>query len=124
MALSLYQQAENHLAELRHLEIVSQQHIEKAIGISEPGLIKQYYASLDGVRKRRIEQEKYLETLARLVMEKRERLSNVANEKHMLKELEKIEHREYRSEQNRLEQKFIDEISTIKHYEKTRNKGC
>ena len=58
-----------------------------------------------------------MQTLAKLVKEKREKLRATANEKKIFEELEKKEHVKYVRASNKLELKFFDEMSTIKHYQ-------
>ena len=122
-AMREYQKAENKLIEMKAIEIHSQNQIEDAKIDGNPALIGQYYASLDSVRRSRIEQEKVLIGLNKFVEIKRQLLRGAVKEKRVLEELEKKEHLQHKFEVDKHEQKFFDEISTIKHYAKTRNEG-
>lgn len=84
----------------------------------EPAKISQLYKSLEGVRKKRIKQERYLISLAEVVREKRAVLRQRSNEKKVFEELEKKEREEYVREGNRQEQKFYDDLSAINHSQK------
>jgi flagellar protein FliJ len=119
LAINVFQQGEGKLGIINQDEKQAQEKIEKLkMERFDPAAISQYYNSLDGIRSERIEQEIYLTTCAKLVKEKREKLRAVSNEKKVFEELEKREHVEYVRESNRLEQKFFDEMSTIKQFQK------
>lgn len=119
LALDVYRQGEEKLKKIRQNEKLSQEKIEHIkLEKFDPATISQYYKSLDGIRRERIEQEHYLKTCAMLVKEKREKLRLMSSEKKVFEELEKRERLEYVREGNRVEQKFFDEMATIKHNQK------
>jgi flagellar protein FliJ len=122
-AMREYQKAVDKLNDMREAEINSQHQIEKAKNGGNPALIGPYYTSLEGVRRNRIEQEKVLVGLNKFVDMKRNLLREAVKEKRVLEELEKKEHEQHKYQVEQHEQKFFDEISTIKHYAKTRNEG-
>ena len=120
-ALHQHRQEVQKLEELKRREQETLEFIEKLLRKRlHPGLLSSAYGKMEAQNKKKVEQLSTVKSLELLVNEKRKRLIKANQEKRVMQELHKIEWQDYLKKLEQEEQKFFDEISTLKfNYNKT-----